>query len=85
MYNIIGGAPEGRMDEKRRWTRLECGKRGQGARQHWHLERRKALYDAVEPTLGLEIAKRVVGTSLRLQESGDWLLWKCRPPPKRNR
>jgi hypothetical protein len=50
-----------------------------------HLERRKALYDAVKPTLGLEIAKRVVGTSLRLRESGDWLLWKCRPPPKRKR
>jgi hypothetical protein len=50
-----------------------------------HLERRKALYDAVEPTLGLEIAKRVVGTSFRLWEPGDWLLWKCRPPPKQKR
>jgi hypothetical protein len=47
-----------------------------------HLERRKALYDAVEPTLGLKIAKRVVGTSVRLREPGDWLLWKCRLPPK---
>jgi hypothetical protein len=50
-----------------------------------HLERRKDLYDAVEPTLGLEIAKRVVGTSVRLREPGDWLLWKCWPPPKRKR
>jgi hypothetical protein len=50
-----------------------------------HLERRKALYDAFEPTLGPEIAKRVVGTSIRLREPGDGLLWKCRPPPKRKR
>jgi hypothetical protein len=50
-----------------------------------HLERRKELYDAIEPTLGPEIAKRVVGTSIRLREPGDWLLWKCRPPPKQKR
>jgi hypothetical protein len=47
-----------------------------------NMERRKALYDAVEPTLGPEVIRIVVG---RLRKTSIWLLWKCRPPPKRKR
>jgi hypothetical protein len=47
------------------------------------MERRKALYDAVEPTLGPEVVRIVVRTSVRLRKMSIWLLWKCRPPPNR--
>jgi hypothetical protein len=84
---VVQGTLEGRKCEKSRRTRPECnsGIRDRGAKQHLRLKTRKTFYDAIELTLGLEIAKRVVGTSVRLQELGDWLLWKCRPPPKRKR
>jgi hypothetical protein len=41
------------------------------------LERRKTLYDAIEPTLGPEIVKIVVRTSVRLRKMSDWIPWKC--------
>jgi hypothetical protein len=58
------------------WNR----KRGMIGKQH--LERRKAFYDAVEPTLGPEVVRIVVRMSERLRKMCIWLLWKCRPPPK---
>jgi hypothetical protein len=59
------------------------GKKGMIGKRH--LERRKALYAAVEPTLGPEVVRIVVRTSVGLWKMSIWLLWKCRPPPKRKR
>jgi hypothetical protein len=61
------------------------GMRGMIRKRQRRLERRKTFYDAIESTLGPEIAKTAVGTSVRFRKMSDRLLWKCRPPPKRKR
>jgi hypothetical protein len=59
--------------------------RGMIRKRQRGLEKRKTFYNAIEPTLGLEIIKLVVESSIGLREPGDGTLWKCRPPPKRKR
>jgi hypothetical protein len=61
------------------------GMRGMIRKRQRGLEKRKTFYDAIEPTLGPEIIKLVVGSYIGLREPGDGTLWKCRPPPKRKR
>jgi hypothetical protein len=55
--------------------------RGRTGKRRRRLERRKTLYDAVEPTLGPEVVKTVVGTSVTIRKMSDRILWKYRPPP----
>jgi hypothetical protein len=64
---------------------FRIGKRKMIGKRRRRLERRKTFYDAVEPTLGPEIIRLVVKSSIGLREPGDGLLWKCRPPPTRKR
>jgi hypothetical protein len=40
---------------------------------------------AIRKSLIREIAKRMDESSIRLQGPSIWILWKCRPPPKRKR
>jgi hypothetical protein len=63
---------------------FRIGKRKMIGKQRQHLER-STFYEAVEPTLGPEVINLVVESSIGLRELGDWLLWKCRPLPKRKR
>jgi hypothetical protein len=98
MDNVVGGVPEGRTDEKRRRTRLECnsgirklnkafrtGKRGRIVKRDRRLDRKKTCIEAIRKSLFMEITKLIFESSIRLREPGDELLWKCRPPPKRKR
>jgi hypothetical protein len=86
-YNVVPGTAKGKTCEERRRTRLECndGIRGRGARQHRRLERKKTHSEAIGQKLDVKIAKFIFESYIRLREPGDWLLWKCRPPPKRKR
>jgi hypothetical protein len=68
---------KGQSKAVRNGKRVMIGKR--------HLERKKALYDDIERTLGPEVVRIVVETSVRLQKMSDRILWKCRPLPKRKR
>jgi hypothetical protein len=52
------------------------GRRGMIRKRQRRLARRKTFYDAVELTLGPEIIRLVVESSIGLREPGDWLLWK---------
>jgi hypothetical protein len=36
-------------------------------------------------TARLEIAKRIIGSSVGLRQDKDWTLWRGRPPPKRKK
>jgi hypothetical protein len=36
-------------------------------------------------TVELEVAKKIVGTSIGLPRMGDWTLWRTQPPPKQKR
>jgi hypothetical protein len=50
------------------------------------LERKKRHSEAIRKSLGMETAKLIAVVSpIGLRKPGDWLLWKCRPPPKRKR
>jgi hypothetical protein len=86
-YNVVRGTAKGKTCEERRRTRLECndGIRGRGARQHRRLERKKTHSEAIRQKLDVKIAKFIFESYIRLWEPGDWLLWKCQPPPKRKR
>jgi hypothetical protein len=54
-------------------------------KRHRRLERKKTHREAIRKSLGMEIAKLKVESSIGLREPGDGILWKCRPPPKRKR
>jgi hypothetical protein len=84
--NVVQGTPKGRTCEKRRWTRSECnnGIKDRGARQHLLLKER-IFNKAIRKSLSREIAKQMVESSIRLRGPSIWILWKCRPPPKRKR
>jgi hypothetical protein len=59
------------------------GIRGRRKRQQLRLESTGNFNDTFRETLGLDIAKRIDGTSIRLRKMSDWTLRKGRPPPKR--
>jgi hypothetical protein len=54
-------------------------------KQHRRLERKKTNSEAIRKSLGMEVAKLIVESPIGLREPGDGILWKCRPPSKRNR
>jgi hypothetical protein len=43
------------------------------------------FYEALGQSIGLEVTKRAVEFSIRLQKMSDWTLWRGRPPPKRKK
>jgi hypothetical protein len=79
------GASTGQKDRKRLWRSLECkiGIKNPGTRQQ--LRRTREFSKTLKNTLGLEIRKRAVGISSRLQEYKDRTLWRCQPPPKQKK
>jgi hypothetical protein len=85
--NAVGGTPKGRTSEKKRRTRPKCnnGIRGRGAGQHRRLEGIRMHRELIRQSLDLEIAKLIVESHTGLRKPGNGTLWKCRPPPKRNR
>jgi hypothetical protein len=80
-------APKGRTFEERRRTQLKFNKgiRDGGLELQLRLGRERAVNKTFGQTLGLEVAKRVVGTSTGLREVSDWILWKGQSPPKRKK
>jgi hypothetical protein len=92
---LVQGALEGRTDDKKRRTRLECNsgirrlsktsgnrREGRTEKRDQHLEAKMMHREIIRRSLRLEIAKLMIESSVRLQEPGDGTLWKCRPPPK---
>jgi hypothetical protein len=45
--------------------------------------KKRALNEAIRKSPRREAVKIAVKFYLGLREPGDWLLWKCRAPPKR--
>jgi hypothetical protein len=96
--NVARDTPEGRMDEKRRRTCLECnsgiwklnkvsrtGKIGRIVKRDQLLDRKKTYTEAIRKSLCMEIVKLMIESSVGLREPGNGTLWKCRPLPKRKR
>jgi hypothetical protein len=96
--NVERGTPGGRRCEKRKRSQPECnsgirklnqtfrtGKRGKIVKRDQRLDRKKTYIEAIRKSLFMEITKLIFESSVGLREPGDWLLWKCRPPPKRKR
>jgi hypothetical protein len=84
---VVRDTPEGRVCEKRRRTQPRCnsGIKDRGMKQRPHLGRVKKFIEADGQNFGLEVVERTVGSSTILRSPSIWLLWKCRPPPKRKR
>jgi hypothetical protein len=84
---VVRDTPEGRVCEKRRWTQPRCnsGIKDRGMKQWPHLGTGNTFIEALGQNFGLEIVKRTVGSSTILRSLSNWLLWKCRPPPKQKR
>jgi hypothetical protein len=97
-YNLERGTPEGRTYEKRRRMRPECNsgirrlsktssnrREGRTEKLDQCLEAKRTHHEVTRQSLRLEIARLMVGSYIGLREQGNGTLWKCRPPPKRNR
>jgi hypothetical protein len=59
--------------------------RGRIMKRDQRLETKRTHRDATRQDQRLEIVKIAADISIRPREPGDWLLWKCRPLPKRKR
>jgi hypothetical protein len=59
--------------------------KGQRPNEYLCLESKNTLYKAVRQTIELEIAKRMIGSSIRLWRTSVGTLWRVRQPPKRKR
>jgi hypothetical protein len=73
---------------KKGWrTQLECNNSigDRGLKEQLCLRRKKTLYEAIRQMPELEIAKLIVGSSVRLQRMSVWAQWRSRPPPKRKK
>jgi hypothetical protein len=84
---VVRDTPEGRVCEKRRWTQPRCntGMKERVMKQRPHLGTGKTFIEDLGQNFGLEVVERTVGSSTILRSPSIWLLWKCRPPPKRKR
>jgi hypothetical protein len=73
--DIVRGATKGSTFEKRRrrWQECSNGIRGRGIKQKLLLGGKRTLNDTLRQTLELEVAKLVVGCSIRLRKTtGQW-------------
>jgi hypothetical protein len=82
----IGGPSKASPSEKMRRTRPECNNsiRDRGARP-LIFKKERIFKKVIRQSLGMEIARLLVKSSIGLREPGDGILWKCRLPPKRKR
>jgi hypothetical protein len=59
--------------------------RNQGARKSILRTNGRRLYEAFQHKFETKAVEIAVVSPIGLRKPGDWLLWKCRPPPKRKR
>jgi hypothetical protein len=81
--DVAKGAPKGRTFGRRRKpdSKRKNGTRNRGLRLQ--LRRKWEFTKTLRKTIGLEIARRIAGFSVRLRKIQDWKLWRGRPPSKR--
>jgi hypothetical protein len=84
MDKAVRGTPKKRMCEENRRTCPVFGNgiRDRGERQFTLVRNRMRLYETFRQKFAPEAVKIAFESSIRLQEPGDELLWKCRSPPK---
>jgi hypothetical protein len=61
------------------------GIRGQSRRQQLQLESTGNVNETFREILGLEIAYKIAGSSVRIRKMSARSLWRGRPPPKRKK
>jgi hypothetical protein len=96
--NVVRGTPGKRTCEKRQRSHPECNsgirrltktsgtrKRGKIVKRNRRLDRTKTYIEALRKSPRPEIVRLIFKSYIGLREPGDYLLWKCRPPPKRKR
>jgi hypothetical protein len=59
----------------------------QGLKGQLHSRKKKTFGRLGKKTIALQMVmeNRIVGSSIGLQDVGDWTFWKVRPPPKRKK
>jgi hypothetical protein len=82
-----GGLHKGPGRNRRSGIRGRGKTSGNGMRRTGkrRLERKEADHEIIRQSLGREIVKRIVKSSIGLLKLGDKILWKCRSLPKRKR
>jgi hypothetical protein len=82
--NVAPRTKKERTDDKRYWKGPECknGIRNRGLKQQLYLGNMRAFNKIYRKTLGLEIMKRAIEISSRLQKVRDRTLKRGEPPPK---
>jgi hypothetical protein len=85
--NITTGAPKGWTFRKRLRAQPECKNaiRDPSLKGQLHPGSKRAFNKMVRQTFGLEVMKRVVRISIRLQEVSKWTLWRSWQPPKQKK
>lgn len=63
-------------------TRACNGIRGWSRRQELSLGSKGSINETFREILGLEMAKRIAGSSVKIKKMSYWTLWWGRPPPK---
>jgi hypothetical protein len=97
-FNVAQGNLKDRTCEKRQRSQPECNsgirklnqtfhtrKRGMIVKSDQSPERKKTHSEAIRQKLDVKMARFISESCIRLREPGNWLWWKCRPPPKRKR
>jgi hypothetical protein len=64
---------------------LGNGSRGRSRRRELDLGSKGTFYETLGQTIGLEIVKRTVGSSMRIQKTSVKTLWRSWPLPKQKR
>jgi hypothetical protein len=85
--NVVQGALKGQTFGKRRRAQPECnnGTKNKGLRELLCLGSKGNVNETFKETLGLEIAKRIAGSPIRIRKMSAWTLWRSRPPLKRKK
>jgi hypothetical protein len=78
--NVVRGARKERTRPV-----FENGIRNQGARKSILRTNERRVYEVLQHKFKTKAVKTAVVSPIGPREPGDWLLWKCRPPPKRKR
>jgi hypothetical protein len=69
--------------KNRQWKDPECnnGINGEGERQQLCLGNKETFYEVLGQTIGLEIVRHTIRSSVRIRKTRVKTLWKSRPPP----
>jgi hypothetical protein len=82
----VRGTRKGRAAERIRQTQLKLnGIRDRGLKQQLRLGSKEKFYKALGQITGLEVAKKAVESTVRLQKMNAKTLWRSQPPPKRKK